>query len=83
MYVVQTMYFAEKFLVHLSPPEPAAHEYSVWGRVRWAGVRYGVGCSEVWGRLGWGEVWGRLGWGEVWGRVGWGEVWGRVGWGEG
>ena len=47
MFVVQTMYFAEKFLVHLSPPEPAAHEYSsVWGGVcGWVwdgGVRWGI-----------------------------------------
>ena len=34
MYIVQIIYFAEKFLVHFSPPEPAAHEYSsVWGGV--------------------------------------------------
>ena len=39
MYVEQILYFAEKFLVHLSPPEPAAHEYSsVWGGV----------CGWVW-----------------------------------
>ena len=28
MFVVQTMYFAEKFPVHFSPPEPGAQEYS-------------------------------------------------------
>ena len=52
MYIVQTIYFAEKFLVHFSPPEPAAHEYSsVWGGV----------CGWVWdgGRVG---VWGMVGW---------------------
>ena len=39
MCIVQTIYFAEKFLVHFSPPEPAAHEYSsVWGGV----------CGWVW-----------------------------------
>ena len=41
MYVEQIVYFAEKFLVHLSPPEPAAHEYSsVWGGYV---VGYGMG----------------------------------------
>ena len=52
MYIVQTIYFAEKFLVHFSPPEPAAHEYSsVWGGVcgwvRDGGVSWGMGYGRV------------------------------------
>ena len=50
--IVQTMYFSEKFLVHFSPPKPAAHEYSsVWGGV----------CGWVWdgGEVGYGVGWGK------------------------
>ena len=65
-YAHTRVYFAEKFLVHLSPPEPAAHEYSsVWGGV----------CGWVWDGgwgMGYGRVWGRVGYG------GWGMEYSRV-----
>jgi hypothetical protein len=45
MYIVQIMYFAEKFLVHFSPPS------SVWGGVcgwvRDGGVSWGMGYGRV------------------------------------